>query len=85
MSVFAVPTGPSSPSARVSLPTRQRDVLVLRYLADLTEADTAAALGVAIGTVKQHAHRGLAALRASLAPAGEPAPPQPLSALEGTP
>jgi len=49
-----------------SLPKRQRDVIVLRYLADLTETDVAAALGCTTGTVKQHAHRGLAALRASL-------------------
>ncbi len=45
------------------LPRRQREVLVLRYLADLTEAATAAELGTSVGTVKQHAHRGLAALR----------------------
>ena len=45
------------------LPARQRDVVVLRYLADQSEAATAAALGTSIGSVKQHAHRGLAALR----------------------
>jgi RNA polymerase sigma factor (sigma-70 family) len=43
--------------------SRQRDVLVLRYLADLPEAEVAAALGCSVGTVKQHAHRGLRALR----------------------
>ncbi len=48
------------------LPRRQRDVVVLRYLADLPEAEVAATLGCSVGTVKQHAHRGLAALRTSL-------------------
>ena len=48
------------------LTRRQRDVVVLRYVADLSEADTAAALGCAPGTVKSHATRGLAALRAAL-------------------
>lgn len=46
-----------------SLPRRQRQVVVLRYLADLTEAETAGALGISIGSVKQHARRALAALR----------------------
>lgn len=48
------------------LPRRQRDVVVLRYLADLPETEVASALGCSVGTVKQHAHRGLTALRASL-------------------
>jgi RNA polymerase sigma-70 factor (sigma-E family) len=55
------------------LPRRQRDVVVLRYLADLSEADVARSLGCSVGTVKQHAHRGLAALRASLDPTDLPA------------
>ena len=48
------------------LPRRQRDVVVLRYLADLPETEVASTLGCSVGTVKQHAHRGLAALRTSL-------------------
>jgi RNA polymerase sigma factor (sigma-70 family) len=48
------------------LPKRQREVVALRYLADLSESETAQALGIAPGTVKIHAHRGLAALRAHL-------------------
>lgn len=60
------------------LPRRQRDVVVLRYLADLTEAATAAELGTSVGSVKQHAHRGLTALRSAWAaldddPVGDPA------------
>lgn len=47
------------------LPKRQRQVLALRYLGDLTEAQTAEALGCSIGTVKQHAHRALSTLRES--------------------
>jgi RNA polymerase sigma factor (sigma-70 family) len=51
-----------------TLPRRQREVVALRYLADLSETETAEALGIAPGTVKVHAHRGLAALRSKLGP-----------------
>jgi RNA polymerase sigma-70 factor (sigma-E family) len=47
----------------MALPTRQRAVLVLRYFDDLTEAETAHALGCSIGTVKSQASRGLGRLR----------------------
>jgi len=53
--------------ALADLPRRQRQVVVLRYLADLSEARVAEDLGCSAGTVKQHASRGLAALRATLA------------------
>jgi RNA polymerase sigma-70 factor (ECF subfamily) len=43
---------------------RDRRVLGLRYLADMTEAETAAALGVAPGTVKSRTSRALARLHA---------------------
>ncbi len=46
-----------------ALPRRQREVVALRYLADLTEVQVAAALGLSQGSVKRHAGRGLAALR----------------------
>jgi RNA polymerase sigma-70 factor (sigma-E family) len=49
-----------------ALPRRQRDVVVLRYLADQPEDTVAATLGVSVGSVKTHASRGLAALRARL-------------------
>jgi RNA polymerase sigma-70 factor (ECF subfamily) len=49
------------------LPRRQREVVVLRYLADWSEADVATALECSAGTVKVHAFRGLASLRALLA------------------
>ena len=45
------------------LSPRQRAVLVLRYFDDLTEADTAAALGISVGTVKTHARDALSRLR----------------------
>lgn len=45
-----------------SLPHDQRVVLVLRHVADLSEQQTAAVLGVAAGTVKSRASRGLAAI-----------------------
>jgi RNA polymerase sigma factor (sigma-70 family) len=48
------------------LPRRQRDVIALRYLADMPEEQIAAVLGLNIGTVKQHASRGRARLRWAL-------------------
>jgi hypothetical protein len=45
------------------LPPRQRAVIALRYLADLSESQTAAALGCSVGTVKGYTARALAALR----------------------
>jgi RNA polymerase sigma-70 factor (sigma-E family) len=48
------------------LPQRQREVLVLRYYGDLSEADIAATLRISRGAVKSHASRGVAALRSSL-------------------
>jgi len=53
-------------TALAGLPRRQRAVIVLRYLEDLTEADTAATLGCSVGTVKSQAHRALKSLRAVL-------------------
>jgi RNA polymerase sigma-70 factor (sigma-E family) len=44
------------------LPRRQRECLVLRYYADLSEVEIAAALSISAGSVKTHAHRALEAL-----------------------
>ena len=43
----------------------QRAVVVLRYFEDFTEQQTAAALGVSVGTVKSQCSRALTALRSS--------------------
>lgn len=50
-------------AALAQLPTRQREVLVLRHYLELSEAEIADALGIARGSVKAHASRGSAALR----------------------
>ena len=48
------------------LPDRQREALVLRYYADLSEAEIATAMGISRGAVKSHTARGMAALRTAL-------------------
>ena len=70
-----VPEAPSEPpaydggvsaalwSAVQTLPRKARAVLVLRYYEELTEAETAEVLGIAIGTVKSQTSRALATLR----------------------
>jgi RNA polymerase sigma-70 factor (sigma-E family) len=52
------------------LPARQRAAVVLRYYEDLSEAETAAAMGCSLGSVKRHTSRGVERLRSLLA--GEP-------------
>jgi RNA polymerase sigma-70 factor (sigma-E family) len=49
-----------------SLPPRMRAAVVLRYLEDRSESDTAELLGCSVGTVKSATHRGVARLRAAL-------------------
>ena len=53
-------------AALAALPTRRREVLVLRYYLGLTEAQIAATLGISAGSVKSAAARGLAALAKKL-------------------
>ncbi|MBF9134544.1 SigE family RNA polymerase sigma factor [Plantactinospora sp. S1510] len=48
------------------LPTRQREAIVLRYYAELSEAETAELMGVSRGAVKSHTFRGMAALKQTL-------------------
>ena len=45
-----------------ALPRRQRECVVLRYLLELSTAETAGALGIAEGSVKSHLSRALSAL-----------------------
>jgi RNA polymerase sigma-70 factor (sigma-E family) len=49
-----------------TLPERQRAVVVLRYYEQLSEQETADALGVTVGTVKSQASRALGTLRVHL-------------------
>ena len=49
-----------------ALPERQREAIVLRYYADFSEADIAAAMGISRGAVKSHTARGMSALRSTL-------------------
>jgi RNA polymerase sigma-70 factor (sigma-E family) len=44
------------------LPRRQREVVVCRYYLELSVAETAELLGIAVGSVKRHAHRAIATL-----------------------
>ncbi|WP_018157866.1 RNA polymerase sigma factor [Demetria terragena] len=48
------------------LPDRQREVLVLRYWSELSEAEIADAMGVSKGTVKSQASRAMKALQQQL-------------------
>ena len=66
-------TGDAADGTRVDLhralavlSRRQRQVVVLRWLADLPETTVAGLLGCSVGTVKQHNRRGLARLQAVL-------------------
>ncbi len=52
-----------------ALPTAQRDVVTCRYLLELSETETAEALGLPVGTVKSRLHRALFALREVMADA----------------
>jgi RNA polymerase sigma-70 factor (sigma-E family) len=48
------------------LPERQRQAIVLRYYAEFSEAEIAAAMKISRGAVKSHTARGMTALRAAL-------------------
>ena len=61
----SVDTAETIRRALLTLPPRQRAVVVLRFLDDLSEADTAAALGWPVGTVKSTCARAVTALRAA--------------------
>jgi RNA polymerase sigma-70 factor (ECF subfamily) len=65
----APPDGPGDglTDAMATLPRRQREVIALRIMADLSADDTARLLGIATATVHVHLHRALDALRHCLA------------------
>lgn len=50
-------------SAMRSLTRRQQEVVVLRYIVDLPEAEVALVLGMSAGSVKTHLHRAILRLR----------------------
>ena len=50
------------------LPAREREVVVLRLVLDLSTAETAKQLGIAEGTVRAHLSRAVGTLRLELAP-----------------
>ena len=52
--------------AMSTLPDRQREVLTLRYVAELSDADIAQATGLSEGRVRSASSRALAALRMTL-------------------
>ena len=62
----AVVTRLSVREAIATLPPRQRQAVVLRYLADLPLVDVAEAMGYALGTVKATLHQALRAMRVEL-------------------
>lgn len=53
--------------ALATLPMRERQCVVLRHYADVSEAEAADLLGISLGTVKSSTSRGLLRLRALLA------------------
>jgi RNA polymerase sigma factor (sigma-70 family) len=53
-------------AALLTLAPRQRQAVTLRYLGGLTDREVALALGISLGSVKTHIHRGLHGLRATL-------------------
>jgi RNA polymerase sigma-70 factor (sigma-E family) len=63
---MAAPEYPAVISALRALPARQRAVLVLRYYADLSEAQVAEVMGISKGAVGRHTARATASLRAVL-------------------
>jgi DNA-directed RNA polymerase specialized sigma24 family protein len=66
--------GPPRPESAViaalrALPARQREVMVLRYFAELPEAEIASATGMSLAAVRSYAARAMEALHSGLRPA----------------
>jgi RNA polymerase sigma factor (sigma-70 family) len=49
-----------------ALPRRQREVVAMRFLGGLTEAEVAGSLGISLNSVKKHTRRAISALRMRL-------------------
>jgi DNA-directed RNA polymerase specialized sigma24 family protein len=58
-------------SALWNLPARQREVVVLRYFADLPETEVASATGISEAAVKAHAAQAMSSLRTVLQRPGD--------------
>ncbi|GAA4120475.1 SigE family RNA polymerase sigma factor [Knoellia locipacati] len=58
-------------AALAQLPVRERQCVVLRHHADLSEREVADTLNISTGTVKSSTSRGLARLRTLLVPEGD--------------
>jgi RNA polymerase sigma-70 factor (sigma-E family) len=58
-------------AAMLTLAPRQRQAIALRYLGGLSDREVAQALGISLGSVKTHIHRGLLGLRTRLGAALE--------------
>ena len=74
---------PAARAALRGLPERQREAIVLRYDAGLSEGEIAAAMGISRGAVKSHTARGLSALRAALEQASSHLPVPPTVTMPG--
>jgi RNA polymerase sigma-70 factor (ECF subfamily) len=61
------------------LPRRQREAVACRYFLELSEAETAEVLGIALGTVKSRVSRALRKLRDDLDATGSPQPSEEVS------
>jgi RNA polymerase sigma-70 factor (sigma-E family) len=70
--LLASSPGPAVVAAVQALPRREREVVLLRHYLDLSERQTAEALGLRPGSVKAYGARGLDRLRAALVPATDP-------------
>ncbi len=66
------PDRPTLISALRALPPRQREVLVLRYYAGLSDAQIASAMGISRGAVRSHTARAVSALGTDLRKTKEP-------------
>jgi RNA polymerase sigma-70 factor (ECF subfamily) len=49
-----------------ALPGQQRSVFLLRFVEEMELPEIANAMGLHVGTVKSHLHRGLAAVRKAM-------------------
>jgi len=70
--VLDLPEPDATLAALGGLPALQREAILLRYYADLSEAEIAATMGISRGAVKAHTARGMAALRDAFEQATSP-------------